>query len=143
MAALERRPGPGRRLALEAAIGACIVVLIAWLAGAGWRFYTVYLLPEARAIPTATVRPVVSANAAREEAKRFRQVLDHVGAGIAFRQANQRDKAIQEFQTALALDPQNVDARVNLSEIGALPAGVAVPPAAPTPSVVASVTPRF
>ncbi|MDQ3702665.1 MAG: tetratricopeptide repeat protein [Chloroflexota bacterium] len=143
MGTLEPRPGPPRRLALEGAIGACIVVLIAWLSGASWRFYTVYLLPEARAIPTATVRPVVSADAAREEARRFRQVLDHIGAGIAFRQANQREKAIQEFQTALSLDPQNVDARVNLAEIGALPAGAAVPPAAAMPSVVPSVTPRF
>jgi tetratricopeptide (TPR) repeat protein len=141
--ALERRPGPARRLALEGTIAACVLVLIAWLVGASWRFYTIYLLPEARAIPTATVRPVVSADAAREEARRFRQVLDHVGAGIAFRQANQREKAIQEFQTALALDPQNVDARVNLSEMGALPAGVALPPAAPAPSIVPSVTPRL
>lgn len=134
-----------RHAALEAASGLFVLVLLAWLAVSGWRFYTSYLLPGARSIATATVSPVPDPGAAREEARRMRRVLDHVGAGISLRQANQRERAIQEFQAALALDPQNADARLNLVELGVLPAASPVPtpgqPPGPPPAPTSSVAP--
>jgi hypothetical protein len=138
-------PRRGRRTALllEATTGVLVAVLAGWLALSGWRFYTVYLLPEARTIPTATPTAVPDPVAAREQARKMRLVLDHVGAGIALKATNQRQGAIEEFQQALALDPDNADARQNLVELGALPAAAAPPPATPTPPVLPTVTPRF
>jgi hypothetical protein len=135
----------GRRTALllEASTGVLVAVLAGWLALSGWRFYTVYLLPEARTIPTATATAVPDPVAAREQARKMRLVLDHVGAGIALKATNQRQGAIEEFQQALALDPDNVDARQNLVELGALPASAAPPAPTPTPPVLPTVTPRF
>ena len=56
---MSRRPGEGRGRAatprvLEGLTGLLVAVLVVWLALSGWRFYSVYLLPETRAIPTAT-----------------------------------------------------------------------------------------
>ena len=142
-------PPPGARkgrptdLLLEATTGLLVAVLAGWLALAGWRFYTVYLLPEARTIPTATPTAVPDPVAAREQARKMRLVLDHLGAGIALKATNQRQGAIEEFQQALALDPDNTDARQNLVELGALPPSAAPPPATPTPPVLPTVTPRI
>jgi hypothetical protein len=128
---------------LELITGVLVAVLVAWLALSGWRFYTVYLLPETRTIPTATPTPVPDPLVAREQARKMREVLDHVGAGIAFRQANQRSQAIEEFTIALSVDPQNADARQNLVEMGALAPGTPAPAATSTPAPIPSVTPRF
>src|SRR5829696_4084340 len=139
----EGRGQPPRHLLLEGLTGLLVAVLAVWLALSGWRFYTVYLLPETRAIPTATPTLVPDPVAAREQARRMRLVLDHIGAGIAYKQANRRQQAIEEFQTALALDPQNPEARQNLVELGVLAPAEAPPAGAPTPTIVPTVTPRI
>ena len=129
---------------VEAAIGALVIALLAWTGLSGWRFYTTYVLPEARVVPTATATPVKDPEEIRQEARRFRLASDHVGAGIAFRRANRPDLAQQEFLAALAVDPANVEARQNLAEMGiAPPAAVATgTPPTPTPSAIPSVSPR-
>src|SRR5437867_10411573 len=90
---------------VEAVIGALVIALIAWVGLSSWRFYTTSLLPQARVVPTVTPTPVKDPAQIRQEARRFREASDHVGAGIAFRQAGRADLAQQEFLAALALDP--------------------------------------
>jgi hypothetical protein len=130
--------------ATEVAIGLILVALIGSLIVAGWRFYDTYVLPQARVIPTATSTPVPDPEAVKAQARRIRVINDHVGAGIAFRQANRRDLATQEFLEALALDPANFEARQNLSEMGIEPpvATAMDTPVPPTPTVVPTATPR-
>jgi hypothetical protein len=135
---------------LEVAAGACVVILLLWGGVSGWRFYNTYLLPGARTVPTATPSPVPDPERARAEARRLRQVLDLVGAGIALRQAGQREGAMRSFAEALRLDPANPDARQNLLEMGVDPAAVVagaadVPtstPARPPAASLPTVTPR-
>lgn len=129
---------------LEAVIGGLVIALVAWTGLSGWRFYDTYLLPQARVVPTVTPTPAQDPELIREEARRFRQVNDHVGAGIAFRQAGRADLAQQEFLAALALDPANFEARQNLQEMGIQPppAAVTSTPPAPTVTVIPTVTPR-
>ncbi|HEX2035878.1 MAG TPA: hypothetical protein VHS99_16995 [Chloroflexota bacterium] len=138
---LQRRGAERLTALLEVATGATICLLLGWLVFSGWRFYTVYLLPDARQVPTATATPVIDPTVVREQARRMRQVLDHVGAGIAFRQASQRERAIQEFRAALELDPTSVEARQNLVELGLLPTSALLSTPTPTPTVVITVTP--
>lgn len=135
--------GPRQQRLLESATGVLLALLVGWLGLSGWRFYTTYLLPEARAVPLATPTPVPDPVAAREQARRMRLVLDHLGAGIAFKQANRRDQAVEEFRTVLGLDPQNREARLNLIEMGVLPPEAVAPAPGPTPTVVPTVTPRI
>ena len=129
---------------LELAIATLLVTLVAWLGLAGWRFYDEHVLPQARAVPAPTPTPVVDPEVAREQARRMRQVLDHVGAGLTLKQAGRRDLAIREFQQALALDPGNAEARQGLAELGVQPAvaGPANSPVPPTPSPLPTFTPR-
>src|SRR5688572_21818525 len=125
-------------------IGLPLLLVVIWLGAVGWRFYAASLLPEARAVPTATATPVPDPEGDRQRARVSRQVIDHVGAGIALRQAGQRDAALAELNRAIALDPANYEARQNLREMGIEPpAGTVVnTPIPPSPSPLASVTPR-
>ena len=129
---------------LEVVIGALVIALVAWTGFSSWRLYTAALLPQARTVPTATPTPAKDPEEIRQEARRFRQVSDHVGAGIAFRQAGRADLAQQEFLAALAIDPANFEARQNLSEMGIEPpAAVATTtPPVPIATVIPTVTPR-
>ena len=120
-----------------------LLAVLTWLGFNGWQTYRVYLLPAARVVPTVTPTPVVDPAAAREEGRRLRQVLDHVGAGIALRSSSPR-AAVEEFMQALALDPSNFEARKNLVEMGIQPpAGPAVTPTAPRPTPPPTITPRI
>jgi hypothetical protein len=92
------------------------------------RAYDTYLRPAARSVPTVTPTPELDPVVARESARRQRLASDHVGAGIALRGTNPR-AAIEEFMTALSVDPGNFEARQNLTEMG-----VTLPPAAATPT---------
>jgi hypothetical protein len=131
-----------RLLVAEAIAAAMVVGGASWAGGIGWRTYETYLLPYARVVPTLTPTPYVDAATAREEGRRLRQVLDHVGAGIALRTINQR-AAAQEFQKALAIDPGNYEARQNLIEMGIQPPpGPAITPTLPRPTPLPTVTPR-
>jgi hypothetical protein len=131
----------------EIVVGLVVAAAILWFGRAAWRFYDRELLPFARSVPTITPTPVLDPEKVREDARRLRQVLDYVGAGIAMRQADQRDAAIRSFQQALDLDPSNFDARQNLVEMGAPtpspPPGVILrTPAPPTATPLPTVTPR-
>ena len=141
-----RAGGPGgavnRVLLAEGAVAALLLGGGAWLGAAGWRLYGTYLQPLARTVPTSTPTPIVDPAVAREEGRRLRQVLDHIGAGIALRPVNQRG-AIDEFMQALALDPGNFEARQNLLEMGVQPPpGPAITPTLPRPTPLPTVTPR-
>jgi hypothetical protein len=129
---------------LEVTTGLAVVSLAVWLAISGWQFYNSYLLPAARVVPTVTPTPVVDPEVVKQEARRLRLVLDHVGAGISLRHASQRDAAVREFLAALALDPANYEARQNLIEMGIEPPPAAVvnTPVPPTPTVLPTITPR-
>ena len=106
------------------------------------RAYDVYVRPAARSVPTATPTPVIDPAVARENARRQRLASDHVGAGIALRGTNPR-AAIEEFLTALSVEPSNSEARQNLREMGVVPPpGPATTPTAPPPPLLPTVTPR-
>lgn len=141
------RVGAGERavnrvLFAEGLAAAALLSGAAWLSASGWRAYNAYLLPLARTVPTPTATPFVDPVAAREEGRRLRQVLDHIGAGIALRPVNQR-AATEEFMQALALDPGNFEARQNLIEMGVQPPpGPAITPTLPRPTPLPTVTPR-
>ena len=124
--------------------GLVALCFAAWLGLSGWRFYNRALLPEARTVPTATSTPPPDLEALKREGQRIRQVQDYVGAGIAYRQANRRDLAIEQFTAALALDPANFEAHQNLREMGVdVPSTVPInTPIGPTPTVFPTVTPR-
>ena len=127
----------------EGFAAAALLAGLAWLGVNGWQTYRAYLLPAARVVPTLTPTPYVDAAAAREEGRRLRQVLDHVGAGIALRSTSPR-AAAEEFMQALALDPSNFAARQNLIEMGIQPpAAPAMTPTAPRPAPLPTVTPRI
>ena len=121
-----------------------MIALVAWTGWSSWRFYTTSLLPQARVVPTVTPTPAKDPAQIRQEARRFREASDHVGAGIAFRQAGRADLAQQELMAALALDPGNYEARQNLAEMGIEPplAVATSTPPAPTASVILTITPR-
>ena len=140
-----RRPGSDRIGALlEVGIGLAVALSLAWLSLTGWRFYDANVRPIARVIPTVTATAVVDPAVVRQEARRMREVADHVGAGIAFRQGGRPDLALKEFMAALALDPANFEARQSLKEMGVEVAG-AVPintPIPPTPTIIPTATPR-
>jgi hypothetical protein len=131
------------RVLPEATVSAILVAACALLAVFGWRTYEASIMPAARFVPTVTPTPLVDLDQAREAAKKQRQVIDYVGAGIAFKQNGDVRAAADEFRRALALDPGNVDARANLREMGIEPpAGVAFTPTATRPTPVPTVTPR-
>ncbi|SRR6266542_322558 len=131
-----------RPLVAEALAAALVVGGGTWAGATGWRAYQTYLLPYAHTVATLTPTPHVDAATAREEGRRLRQVLDHVGAGIALRAINQR-AAAEEFQQALEIDPGNYEARQNLIEMGIQPPpGPAITPTAPRPTPLPTVTPR-
>jgi hypothetical protein len=125
-------------------IGPPLLLAVLWLGWSGWRFYAATLMQEARAIPTASATPVPDPEGDRQRARVARQVIDFVGAGIALRQAGQREAALTEFNRAIALDPANYEARQNLREMGIEPPSGTVinTPIPPTPSPLATVTPR-
>ena len=106
------------------------------------RAYDLYVRPAARTVPTATPTAVVDPQVAREAARRQRQASDHVGAGIAMRGTNAR-AAIDEFLTALSIDPGNFEARQNLQEMGVTPPGSPATPTPPRPTPIPTVTPRI
>jgi hypothetical protein len=119
----------------ELIVAGLLVVALAWLGGRGWRFYAVSILPYARAVPTTTATPVPDPEGDRRRARQMRQLLDHVGAGMA----------IREFENALAIDPANFEARQNLRDMGIEPPAGAVVNT-PVPATVAplpTVTPRL
>lgn len=132
------RPTPRSAIWWEVAFGLSICALLVWGSLEGWRFYDRYLLPEARSVPTATPTVTLDPEEVRVQARLIRQVIDHVGAGIAFKQASRIDLAVKEFYEALALDPSNAEARQNLRELGVEPPPSTAPPrvatAVPTPS---------
>ncbi|HEU5314628.1 MAG TPA: hypothetical protein VFX49_00840 [Chloroflexota bacterium] len=138
---------PGRRqvnraLLAEGAVAALLLGGGGWAGLRGWRWYDQTLRPLARAVPTVTPTPFVDPAVAREEGRRLRQVLDHIGAGIALRPVDQR-AATDEFMKALALDPGNFEARQNLIEMGVQPPpGPAITPTVPRPTPLPTVTPR-
>jgi hypothetical protein len=105
------------------------------------RAYEVYVRPAARSVPTLTPTPFVDPVEARESARRQRLASDHVGAGIAMRRTNP-NAAINEFLTALTVDPGNFEARQNLIEMGVTPPGGAATPTPPRPTAIPTVTPR-
>ena len=105
------------------------------------RAYDLYVRPAARSVPTATPTPFIDPAVARENAWRQRLASDHVGAGIALRGTNPR-AAIDEFMTALSVDPANADARQNLQEMGVTPPGAPLTPTPPRPTAIPTVTPR-
>ena len=125
------------------------IVSLALVAGAaafgvtGWQWYDREIRPTARTVPTVTPTPFIDPVVARDAARRSRQVLDHVGAGIAMRQANPR-AAVEEFMKALALDPGNVDARQSLREMGVdPPPGSVVTATVPRPTPFPTFTPSL
>jgi hypothetical protein len=121
-----------------------LVAGCAWVGISGWRKYEVAILPSARLVPTLTPTPYVDPVVAQELGRRMRLVQDHVGAGIALRNANQRQAAIDEFQKALAIDPSNFDAREILRQMGVeLPAGPVVTATVPRATPLPTVTPRI
>ena len=130
--------------AAEAAVGGVLLAVVGLAGARGWRLYAEAILPEARSVPTATPTPVPDPEADRQRARRLRQVLDHVGAGIALREAGHRDAAIRELDRALALDPGNFEAHQIRREMGLEPPPGTVinTPVPPTPTLVPSVTPR-
>jgi hypothetical protein len=131
-----------RALLAESAVTVLLLGGGAWAGLRGWRWYDTTLRPLARTGPTLTPTPFVDPAVAREEGRRLRQVLDHIGAGIALRPVNQR-AAIEEFMKALALDPGNFEARQNLIEMGVQPPpGPAITPTSPRPTPLPTVTPR-
>jgi hypothetical protein len=138
----ESAPAGGR--AADVLVGLPLLLAVIWLGTWGWRFYGESLLPQARAVPTATPTPVADPEGDRLRARVQRQVTDHVGAGIALRQAGQRDAALAEFNRAITLDPANFEARQNLREMGVEPppGTIVNTPVPPAPTPLASVTPR-
>jgi len=131
-----------RQVVAEGIAAAVLITGIAWGARLGWREYQTRLLPYTRVVPTLTPTPYVDPTAAREEGRRLRLVLDHIGAGIALRPVNPR-AAADEFMQALALDPGNYEARQNLIEMGIQPPpGPAITPTLPRPTPLPTVTPR-
>ncbi|MGI8424936.1 MAG: tetratricopeptide repeat protein [Chloroflexota bacterium] len=103
---------------LAEALAAAVLLAVIGVAGArAARAYDLFVRPLARSVPTATPTPVVDPQVIRENARRLRLALDHVGAGIALRQANPR-AAVEEFMRALEIDPGNLEARQNLIEMG-------------------------
>ena len=128
----------------EIAIGTLVIGMLAGAAGWGWRFYDSQLRPLAMVVPTWTSTPERDPREVYEEAKRLRQVSDYIASGNFERSRNRADLAIQAYQAALKLDPDNFEARQNLRELG-----VPLPPSAkeatPTPlppTPQPTVTPR-
>jgi hypothetical protein len=125
----------------EVAVGLTVIGLVLSAGGWGWRFYDAQIRPYARAVPTFTPTPSVDPETAKEQGRRIRLVLDHVGAGNGFRAANRPDLAAKEYLEALAVDPDNFEARQNLREMGVqLPASAnertpTPVPATPRPTV--------
>ena len=104
--------------------------------------YDLYVRPAARTVPTETPTPFLDPARVRENARRQRLASDHVGAGIALRGINPQ-AAMEEFLTALSVDPNNPDARQNLLEMGVTPPGPAATPTPPRPAPIATITPRI
>ena len=129
----------------EVAVGLAVIGLALSAGGWGWRFYDTQLRPYARVVPTFTPTPYVDPETAKEQGRRIRLVLDHVGAGNGFRAANRPDLAAREYLAALAVDPDNFEARQNLREMGIQPpasAGERTPtPVPPTPRPTVTVRP--
>lgn len=122
-----------RLVLIEAAIAAVLLSCTGVGLIAGWRAYNVHVLPYVRTVPTVTPTPYVDPEVLREQARRLRQVNDLVGAGIFHRQTGARELAVEHFAKALALDPQNADARQNLREMGVDPVTVVQQVPTPTP----------
>lgn len=142
-----RPPAPSRRRHtwVERAAGVVVLALVAWLGLWSWGVYDSQLRPLARTVPTWTPTAFVDAETAREQGRRLRLITDHVGAGNGYRAAGRPDLAAQEYLQALAIDPDNSDARQNLREMGIqAPPGVRGPtptPASPTPAPTVTVRP--
>lgn len=114
--ALERGVG----VALDLAAALVTLTTVGWV---GYSLAFVHardVLAPASASPAAA-RPVPEPEEVRREARKFRELTDHLGAGNYYRQLDQPARAAQEFLAALALDPGNADARQALRDLGVEP----------------------
>jgi len=140
------RFGPGQLDTwAEVVIGLSVIGGLIWGGGWGWRFYDTQLRPYARVVPTFTPTPYLDPESAKELGRRIRLVMDHVGAGNGFRAANRPELAAKEYLEALAVDPDNFEARQNLREMGIQPPASAnertPTPVPPTPRPTVTVRP--
>ena len=110
-----------RTALVEHVIAFFLVALVATAGLVGWRYYDAVLLPRAKFVPTVTPTPFVDPVLAREQGRRQRLVADHNGAGHAFRASGRADLASKEYLAALAVDPDNFEARQGLREMGITP----------------------
>ena len=134
-----------RTVLIEHVIALFLVALVTTAGLFGWRYYDAMLLPHAKFVPTVTPTPFVDPILAKEQGRRQRLVADHNGAGHAFRAGGRTDLATKEYQAALAVDPDNFEARQGLREMGITPPPsvreqTPTPPA-PTPRPTVTVRP--
>src|SRR6266498_2584996 len=104
--------------AFDVAIALVTLVLLAGSWYAAWRFYRMPPFPQPGGSMPAAVRTIPSPDEIRREARQFRELTDHLGAGNYYRQVNQPSQAVQEFRAALTLDPSNAEALQALRELG-------------------------
>jgi len=95
-----------------AVLAACLAVL-RWGVG----FYQREVLPS---VPQPTVQPTrIPPRLDEQQALRVQRAMEFLGAGHAFRQANQLELARRHYQQALALDPENAEAQAALRAVEA------------------------
>lgn len=144
MRRLLARPA-SRAAVVETSFGLALLTLVGVGTFWGWRRYERDVLPFARVVPTLTPTVSIDPTAAREQGRRQRLVNDLLASGNAFRAAGRTDLAIRDYLAVIEIDPDHVDARQGLRELGLAPPPAGrertPTPVPPTPQPTVTVRP--